>query len=306
MGHILVVDDDVSVRQLVCKLLEIGGHRVEAASSGAEALATIEVDAPELIVLDLQMPDMSGMEVCRAVKSNPFTAGIPILMLTAQSDIDHKVEGFEAGADDYLGKPFEPRELAARVVSLLRLVRREGDRNPSSGLPGGQAIHAEMERRVAAGLPFALCYIDLDKFKPFADTYGFSVADIVIRDTGVAIRGAVETCGASGDFVGHIGGDDFLVITEATRAEPIAHETSRRFAEVARAAVGEEAMRDGYYHGVDRDGHAREFPIVGVTVVVLLVDPDTWISINHLGSFAAELKRQAKTQGSGMVVVRTA
>jgi len=86
------------------------------------------------------------------------------------------VAAFEAGADDYLAKPFDPRELRARIVALLRIVRREGDRNPTSGLPGGQAIEEEIERRAEAGESFAICYIDLDNFKPFADTFGFSLA----------------------------------------------------------------------------------------------------------------------------------
>src|SRR6185437_1241325 len=110
------------------------------------ALASIQEREPDLLVLDLIMPGMSGIEVCRAVKRNPFTARIPVLMLTARDDVANKVEAFEAGADDYLAKPFDPRELRARIVALLRIVRREGDRNPTSGLPGGKAIEDEISR----------------------------------------------------------------------------------------------------------------------------------------------------------------
>lgn len=304
MGYLLVVDDDLSVRQLLRKLLAIGGREVVEAADGYEALAAIEAREPDLVVLDLQMPNMSGLEVCRAIKSNPFTARIPVLMLTAQSDIDRKVEGFEAGADDYLGKPFDPRELEARVAALLRLVRREGDRNPSSGLPGGRIIQTEMEQRAAAGKPFAICYIDLDNFKPFADAYGFAVADNVIRDTGIALHGAVESCGGNGDFAGHIGGDDFIIVTVPERVEAITKEAACRFAEVARGAMGDEAMRSGTFTGVDRDGRAREFPVVGLSAAILMVDPATWVSVNHLGAFAAEVKRQAKQQGPGTILVQ--
>jgi PleD family two-component response regulator len=174
-------------------------------------------------------------------------------MLTAQGDVDHKVAGFEAGADDYLAKPFDPRELRARVVALLRIVRREGDRNPTSGLPGGTAIEEEITRRAQQSEAFAVCYIDLDNFKPFADTFGFTAADTVIREMGAAVRGAVQAVGTPRDFVGHIGGDDFIVVTVADHAEPIARETASRFVEVAGRAVGEEAVRRGH----DPAGPAR-------------------------------------------------
>jgi GGDEF domain-containing protein len=242
--------------------------------------------------------------VCRALKRNPFTARIPVLMLTARGDIDHKLAGFEAGADDYLAKPFEPRELRARVIALLRLVRREGDRNPTSGLPGGKAIEDEIARRAARGEPFAVCYIDLDNFKPFADSFGFSAADMVIREMGAAIRSTVEALGGHRDFVGHIGGDDFIVVTTEDKAETIAQEAARRFVGVAGRAVGEDAVRRGSFLGVDREGRAREFPIARLSVAVLQVDPTRWVSTSHVGALAAEVKRRAKQRGPGTILVQ--
>src|SRR5207244_11985093 len=102
-----------------------GGHEVALASDGVAALAAIQEREPDLMILDHAMPGMTGFEVCRNVKRNPFTARIPVLMLTAQADIEDKVEGYAAGADDYLAKPFDPRELRARVTALLRLVQRD-------------------------------------------------------------------------------------------------------------------------------------------------------------------------------------
>ena len=188
MPHIFCVDDSEMILQMVSKVLESSGRTVETALDGDEALEKIAVREPSLIVLDWEMPHLSGIEVCRIVKGNPFTARIPILMLTAQSDISNKIAGFEAGADDYLGKPFHPLELQARVEALLRLVQRESDRNPSSGLPGARAVRLEIERRVAASEHFALCYIDLNHFKPFADTFGFDVADSCLLYTSPSPR----------------------------------------------------------------------------------------------------------------------
>lgn len=305
MSYLLFVDDNEDMRLVVRDILESAGHEVALAADGVTALASIQQREPDLLVLDLVMPGMSGFEVCRAVKRNPFTARIPVLMLTAQGDVDHKVAGFEAGADDYLAKPFDPRELRARVVALLRIVRREGDRNPTSGLPGGTAIEEEITRRAQQHEAFAVCYIDLDNFKPFADTFGFTAADTVIREMGAAVRAAVQAVGTPKDFVGHIGGDDFIVVTVAARAEAIGRETASRFVEVAAHAVGEDAVRRGHFMGIDRDGRAREFPIARLSVAILLVQPDRFTSIGQIGSLAADVKRRAKQRGPGTILVHT-
>lgn len=305
MSYLLFVDDNEDMRLVVRDILESAGHEVALAADGVTALASIQQREPDLLVLDLVMPGMSGFEVCRAVKRNPFTARIPVLMLTAQGDVDHKVAGFEAGADDYLAKPFDPRELRARVVALLRIVRREGDRNPTSGLPGGAAIEEEIARRAQQNEAFAVCYIDLDNFKPFADTFGFTAADTVIREMGAAVRAAVQAVGSPRDFVGHIGGDDFIVVTVADRAEAIGRETASRFVEVAAHAVGEDAVRRGHFMGIDRDGRAREFPIARLSVAILVVQADRFASIGQIGSLAADVKRRAKQRGPGTILVHT-
>ena len=120
MSYVLCVDDNEDMRLMVREVLQSAGHETDLAADGLSALASIQEREPDLLVLDLVMPGMSGLDVCRAVKLNPFTARIPILMLTAQGDIKHKVAAFEAGADDYLAKPFEYAELLARVKALLR------------------------------------------------------------------------------------------------------------------------------------------------------------------------------------------
>ena len=287
---------------MVRDLLESSGHEISLAADGPSALAAVKAREPDLLILDLNMPGLSGYDVCRALKRNPGTSRVPILMLTAQSSVEHKLEGFEAGADDYLPKPFDVRELRARVSALLRLVRREADRNPTSGLPGGHAIDEELDARVARRETFGVCYIDLDNFKPFADHYGFSVADSVIRETGDAIRMAVSAVGSPTDFVGHIGGDDFIVITEAPRADDLSRECAMRFREVVGRAVGGEAMEIGTFTAIDRSGILRTMPLACMSVAILTVLPDDWISSKHLGARAAEVKRRAKHRGPGTIV----
>lgn len=300
MAYILCVDDEESISTLVRQVLKMAGHEVALAEDGFTALESVAAREPDLILLDRSMPNMDGLDVCRRIKSNPFLSRVPVLMLTALGTIDFKVEGFEAGADDYLVKPFEPRELTARVASLLRLVAREGDRNPSSGLPGGRAIAAEIESRVTRGEHFSVVYFDIDFFKPFADTFGFAVADEVISKTGALLG---EIAATNGDFAGHIGGDDYLLICPTRRASTLAQEGSTRFCEVIQSAVSAETYARGVFTGLNREGQPQEFPLARLTAVVVPVLPEQWISVAHLGEAAATWKKAAKARGTGGVIV---
>lgn len=303
MSYLLFADDNEDMRLMVRDLLQSSGHEVALAPDGLTALAAVQAREPDLMILDLNMPGMTGFEVCRAIKRNPFTSRIPVLMLTSQSRVEDKVEGFEAGADDYLPKPFDPRELRARVAALLRLVKREGDRNPTSGLPGGHAIEDELVRRVEIGQPFAVNYLDFDNFKPFADFFGFNVADRVIREFGASLLESAASIDGPSAFVGHIGGDDFLVVTTEDRGEALARDAARRLREVIGHAVGPEALALGAFSGPGRDGQVRLFPLARLSTAILIVRPERWVSTGHLGTLAADVKRRAKARGAGTILV---
>jgi PleD family two-component response regulator len=308
VSYLLLADDNEEMRLMLRDLFRTSGHEVALVEDGPSVLTAIQEREPDLVILDHAMPGMNGFEVCRRVKQNPFTARIPVLMLTAQSTVESKVEGFAAGADDYLAKPFDPRELRARVVALLRLVQRESDRNPTSGLPGGRAIDREITSRIDRRESFAVCYLDLDYFKPFADTFGFAIADEVIRGLGSAIRESAATVGGKDgrDFVGHIGGDDFIILTAPGRAEAFVAECTSRCRRVVEQAVGDEAARAGSFTGVDREGQVRRFPLARLSAAVLLVRPDAWVNLAHLGMRAADVKRRAKQRGPGTMLVEIA
>jgi DNA-binding response OmpR family regulator len=301
---VLCADDSPGMRAMLRDVLSAAGYEVGLVTDGSEALAAIREREPDLLILDLLMPGMSGLDVCRRLKADPFTAGIPVLMLTGQGSVEHRVEGFDAGADEYLSKPFDARELQSRVAALLRLVRRESDRNPTSGLPGGKAIEEEIGRRGEASLAFAVCYLDLDHFKAFADAFGFAVADNVIRELAVVLREVVRLEPQASAFVGHIGGDDFVIVCAPDRAEAIARMVGERFRWVVARVVGAGAVARGRFSGVDRAGNAREFPVATLSAAVLLVSPGDQVDIARIGALAAEVKRLAKERGAGTIVVQ--
>jgi DNA-binding response OmpR family regulator len=138
--YILVVDDDEDVAETIERTLRRAGHVVAVAHRGADALQMARQRHPDLVVLDIMMPGMNGIDVCRHLRANPDLAPAPILFLTARGEIADKIEGFEAGADDYLTKPFDLRELELRVKALLRRTRRDGEERPQERLEVGPLV----------------------------------------------------------------------------------------------------------------------------------------------------------------------
>ncbi len=124
MTRILVVEDDPDIADLMRRYLQKAGFEVEVRGSGREALGAIAAAPPDLLVLDLMLPQVSGLDICRSVRSTPRTADVPIIMVTARAEASERIAGLETGADDYIGKPFSPAELVARVKALLRRTAR--------------------------------------------------------------------------------------------------------------------------------------------------------------------------------------
>ncbi|HYH82383.1 MAG TPA: response regulator [Longimicrobium sp.] len=300
MSRILFAEDDEALRRMTVQVLASAGHEVRDVPGGAEALNELARAVPDLVVLDYRMGQPDGFEVCRRIKRDPATAHLPVLILTAERGIEDRLGGFDAGADDYLAKPFDPRELLARVAALLRLAQRGRDRNPTTGLPGGDAIYQELERRRQQGTRFAVAYFDLDHFKPFSDRFGFAVADAAIREAAAALTGAAR--GEPDTFAGHVGGDDFVLICRRDRALHLAQEARRRFDAGLRRHLPADVVVGGVYRGLDRDGAAREFPLTRLSAAIVRIDPARWPSVELLGERVAEGKRLAKAEEGGGIV----
>jgi two-component system, cell cycle response regulator len=228
-AKILVVDDDASLRQTAVDTLEGLGYAIETASDGVEAIEKIRADPPDLILLDIMMPKMNGLEVCRIVKSFAVESFIPIILVTVKSDIASKVTGLKAGADDYLTKPYNPLELRARVSSMLRIKaiqdkidgkRRELESlsvtDDLTGLHNYRALQQRLRdeflRAQRYNDPLSLLMIDIDHFKEVNDKYGHQFGDFVLHELAKVLVAAVRET----DFVARYGGEEFLVLLPQT------------------------------------------------------------------------------------------
>ncbi len=248
LKKIVVAEDDDSIAHLVGMALGDAGYLCLRAKDGEEALAITRRELPDLLVLDVMMPKADGMEVARRLKADVISSRVPILMLTAMGKVDDKVRGFESGADDYLAKPFDLKELAARVKALIRSSRRERDRNPTSGLPGATAVDDHVGELLRQGAPCAVLHCDLLHFEAYSDLVGFKKAQDALSRLGNLLlghtRGTTTGGTGAGGFIGHVGGDDFIVVVAPERAEPLAKELVEAF----------EARRAEFYEGNDLPG----------------------------------------------------
>ncbi len=302
---VLAVDDEIPILRLIKVVMEKGGYECMIASSGQEALKMIEQGPPDLMILDINMPGINGIEVCDQVKKNIFLSRIPILMLTARTSVEDRVYGLDAGADDYLCKPFDNRELVARVQALIRHTVREADRNPTTDLPGNAAVEREILRRLERKEPFGICYPDLDDFKAYSDTYGFDAANKVIQMTGRIVAAVVMLEGDKEDFIGHIGGDDFLLITKPEHVENICKKIIREFDEKIPSHYETKHLEQGGFVASDRSGNNRTFPIMSISIAVVIDERQSFKNLSEIGQKVAQMKKQVKSvEGSYYKIYR--
>jgi diguanylate cyclase (GGDEF)-like protein len=299
-NSILVVDDDRNLRSIIASNLELAGYSTREVADGAAALAYMDSDVPDLVLLDVMLPAMDGYEVCRRIRKHPTCAHIPIIMLTARGETEDAVMGFEAGADDYIVKPFSPQEMLARVRAKIRRVNVDSSLQPLTRLPGNVAIEAEVQRRFRDRIPWGVLYLDLDNFKAFNDVYGFVRGDDAIRLLATTLSNAVRHLGEDGDFVGHIGGDDFIAVTSPTHAERIAQEVIVNFDRDVKELYAFEDLRRGYIETRDRRNVSMRYPIMSVSIAI--VAGGTTTTYQQIGEVAAELKKLAKRQPGSVFV----
>ena len=231
-GSILVADDSATIARLLQAELGAAGFAVTVTGDGQEALDSALEDCPDLVLADVTMPTMGGLELTHRLRSDPRTAGVSIILITATGSAA-KLEGLTAGADDYIVKPFDTAELLARVRSVLRRSNELRAQSPLTRLPGNVRIQEELQRRITQHDGFALLYADLDYFKAYNDHYGFARGDEVLQATAELIREVATEVGGPTTFIGHVGGDDFVIVSSLQDTKPIAERLIERFEAMA-------------------------------------------------------------------------
>ncbi|MGE5309352.1 MAG: response regulator [Deltaproteobacteria bacterium] len=294
--RILVVDDEDDIRDVLRITLEGEGYEVIEATNGEEGLTAINKQAPDLVLLDYKMPRMTGLEVCQKIKKDLLLRHLPVIMVTGKGEVHDKIDGIDSGADDYIVKPFEPKELLARIRMVIRRTVRDLEANPLTRLPGNVSILNELSQRLAGKELFAVCYIDLDKFKAYNDTYGFEHGDEVIKETARILIKAVQEAGAADDFIGHIGGDDYVIVCSLPESEKISQKIIDLFDFAVPMFYNETDRANGYIVAKDRQGVERKIPLLSISIGIVTNQFRKIDHVAQIGEIGAELKKFAKSQ----------
>lgn len=290
-SRLLVVEDDADIANMLKIYFGSLGYDVEVAARGSEALERTRSALPHLIVLDIMLPDIDGYEVCRTLRQSTRTSHIPVIFLTQKDERSDKLQGLELGADDYITKPFDIEELKLRVQGALRRAERESLTDPRSGLPAGRLIEDQLRRTIRES---GWAYLDLriNYFEPFRDVYGFVAGDDVLRFTAMLLGEVVDELGTPNDFIGHAGGDNFVVITSETAAPAIRQRLKERFAEEVQTHYNFLDRQQGYIMAPNSEGKMEKVPLMTLAIGVVTPKMQTFADIREITELAAEMRRQ--------------
>lgn len=226
--RILIVEDDIDISHLLKLFFSGQNYEVDTALRGTEAVRKASQNLPQLILLDIMLPDFDGFEVCRILRSQTRTSHVPIIFLTQKDERSDKLQGFELGGDDYITKPFEIEELKSRVQRAIERSLLQNLTDPRTGLPAGKLIEEQL-RKIIHQDHWAYMDIQIRHFKAFKEIYGFVAGDDVLRFCGQLIGDAVSRFGTTNDFIGHSGDENFVVITSDAAAPAIGNSLIERF-----------------------------------------------------------------------------
>lgn len=292
--RIVIVDDDPDILD-VLQLTLNDSFTVFAAHHGQEALALVKQKSPDLVITDYNMPVMDGLELVKNLRKDILLSHMPIIMLTGKGETKDMVGGINAGADDYLVKPFDPETLLARIKMIVQRTSRSLDANPLTHLPGNASIMEEIQTRIDSGKIFAVGYADLDKFKIYNDKYGFEKGDEIIRATARILVETVQELSPEDGFVGHIGGDDFVFICPDEQADKISQTIINKFDALSPTFYNEEDRALGYIFGRDRQGNEIKTPLVSISIGIVSNKNNPINHVAQIGEIGAELKKFAKS-----------
>ncbi len=304
-AKILLADDSPSIRALVSEILQDAGFEVITAEDGQQAIEKTYKDNPDLLILDYEMPYKTGFEVVQEVRSHTGYLHTPIIIFTAVTAKQTKLEGLELDIDDYLTKPTDADEVVARVKLLLKRNKQKMDCNPLTRLPGNPSIQSRVENEIASGHKFAVLYCDLNNFKSFNDKYGFAEGDRVLLATAHTLISAAQKDPTS--FVGHIGGDDFIIVCALEYAESIAKQIIAQIQRIAPDFYNEEDRNQGFMISTNRKGEKEKYPLLSIGIGIVHNSLKPLTSFAQVSNIGSELKCLAKQhQGSYYAIDRRA
>lgn len=260
---------------------------------------------PSLLIIDEDNTDINIVEFCKSIRSNEDNSITPIIVVSSQKEKEHAVDVLRTDVQYYIKKPLDDEFFYYTIKNIVGLLTKNRRISPLTGLPGNVQIQTEMKKRLLNKETFAILYFDLDNFKAYNDVYGFSNGDEIIKFTARTISKHIHQIENSDNFIGHIGGDDFVAIVGQTDYDKVCKEIIEEFDKYTVDFYNEDDVERGYVEVANRRGIIEQFPLTTISIAVLEVDSKVYKTTLEIGEVAGQIKHQAKTvPGSAYVINR--
>lgn len=297
-ARLLIVEDDYDISNMLRIYFTGQGYEVDTALRGREALEKTRHVMPHLIVLDIMLPDIDGYEVCRNLRVSTRTSHIPIIFLTQRDERSDRLQGLELGADNYITKPFDIEELKLYVQNAIARSERESLTDPQTGLPAGRLIEDKLRTVIRQRKGWSFLDIRINAYEPFKDVYGFIAANDVLRFTAMLLSEVMDEMGTPNDFIGHAGGDNFVIITTDETAAAIRQRAKSRFKEEVLTHYNFMDRQQGYILAPDENGKIQKTPLMSMALGTVSPSTHVFADIREITELAAEERRQDASAGA--------
>jgi len=302
---VLLAEHEQKIIDILVYLLNAWDYEVVIALDGEFVLELVRQEHPDIIIIDCNLPKIDGFQILKTLKEDFLTAHIPVIILIDKKQIRKRMLEIEQGVDDYIANPPDPIDLEVRMEMALRRTTHQLHANALTRLPGNRQIEKVIQSRFDEGAEFSVAYYDIDHFKSFNDKYNYMKGDAVIRHTAHIISKTAKRCGNKDDFVGHIGGDDFVMVTTPDRDRLIASESILIFNRLIPFHYSREDREAGHIIVKDRKGNIARIPLMSISIAIVNNKEFKIKNLVELMEIIAEIKTYLKTlPGSNFLVNR--
>ncbi len=303
MSKILLVDDDVDLAELVQTKLAADGHQVEVINTGEGAFELAKQFKPDIAILDVMLPQVTGYQICRRLRKDPELYRIGVLVLTALGEEPEVLHGLEQGADDYLSKPFKFDQLKEKISNLEALIEAIHQRNPITQLPGTDAIKREINFRLTRGGAIAACYIDMVGYKPYCAVYGKDGHQRALRFMGTMLPKLARELGIFETFMAHLGGEHFVVLLNLDDYERYCNALMETFDKQVKELYSSQEVQQGYTVATDKRGRQGKYPLMALSIGVAHTQYRIHKNAKKMFEVLAQTREMARPEGSSVMFV---
>lgn len=294
--YIVLVDDSNELCDTIDELYKSDtDYEFVCTKSDRPKLRQALLTVPDLIVVNEDgLDDESTVALCKYIRKNKENAITPIIVISSNKKESHRIEILKSGVEYYIPKPLNEQYFYYTIKNLSHLISSNRCISALTSLPGNVQIENQLKRRIASKGIYAILYVDLDNFKAYNDKYGFMNGDEVIKFTAEILKESIQKFGKRGDFLGHIGGDDFVAVVDYENSKKIGRNIIKEFDKRIVDFYNEEDLQKGSIRILNRKGKMEKYPIMSITVAMISNRYRRYTTTLEIGEEGASVKKKAK------------